>query len=52
MKKCTCCNKKATKQTENGKDNEKNGCLPINDGWYCNKCWEEGVKIEEDAMYG
>jgi len=51
-RKCTWCGKVATKQTTKGKSNEEIGGLPQNDGWYCDKCWKKGTKIEEEAMYG
>lgn len=51
-RKCTWCGKKATRQTVKGKDNEEAGGLPVNDGWFCDKCWDKGLKIEEEAMYG
>ena len=51
MKKCTNCGGQATKQTVKGKQNEKAGGLPINDGWYCDLCWEVGMELEREAMY-
>ena len=51
-KKCTWCGKIATKQTVKGKSNEESGGLPINDGWFCEECWEKGVEMENEAMYG
>ena len=52
MRVCSGCEKIATKQTERGKDSQKAGGLPQNDGWYCEDCWNEGVEIENEAMYG
>ena len=49
---CTQCVKPATKQTANGKYQEEIGALPQNFGWYCDKCMEEGIKMEQEAMYG
>lgn len=50
--KCTWCGKKATKQTENRKYQEKIGALPQNHGWFCDDCWNKGMNAEEEAMYG
>ncbi len=50
--KCTRCDKPATTQTEQGKGNEKLGGLPVNNGYYCSKCYQEGLDIENEAMYG
>jgi len=52
QRKCTWCGKKATTQTARGEDNEKRGGLPQNDGWFCDKCWKKGYKMEEEAMFG
>ena len=43
---CTRCRKPAVKQTVRGKDGGRN------EGWYCQKHWDEGVAIENEAMYG
>lgn len=51
-RKCTWCGKKATKQTLKGEENEKGGGLPQNDGYFCQKCWDKGVEVEKEAMYG
>ena len=51
-RKCTWCGKIATQQTVRGKDNERIGGLSINDGWFCSKCYEKGLKAEQEAMYG
>ena len=50
--KCNRCNRPATIQTANGKYQESIGALPQNFGWYCQKCFNEGLKIENEAMYG
>jgi hypothetical protein len=50
--KCTWCNKIATMQTVKGEQSEKYNDRPINWGYYCKKCWDKGLKIEEEAMYG
>ena len=50
-KKCIRCGKKATRQTANGKYQEEIGALPQNYGWFCDKCYEEGQAIENEAMY-
>ena len=49
-KKCTWCGGKATRQTVNGEYNERLGGFPINDGWFCDKCWDEGDQIEKDEI--
>jgi len=49
--KCRC-GKKATIQTERGKDNQKNNARPCNWGWYCQKCFNKGLKEEMEACYG
>jgi len=49
---CCRCDKPATTQTESGKSQESLGALPINHGWYCDKCFKEGLKAEMEAMYG
>lgn len=51
-RKCTYCGKTATTQTAKGKSNEESKGLPQNDGWFCEKCFKEGLKLEEEAMYG
>ena len=50
--KCTWCGKVAKRQTAKGKDNEKSGGLPVNNGWFCDKCWQKGDELEKEAMYG
>ena len=52
VRKCTQCGKKASRQTVKGKSNQDSGGNPVNDGWYCGNCWDEGVKMENEAMYG
>lgn len=49
---CTKCGSRATRQTAKGAENQKSGGLPQNNGWYCNKCYQEGLAIEHEAMYG
>lgn len=49
--KCTKCHKKATQQTVKGRENQRKGGLPINNGWYCDECYEIGVQIEKEAMF-
>ena len=51
-RKCTRCGKKATKQTVKGKQSEERKGLPQNHGYFCDKCFEKGLKLEEEAMYG
>ena len=50
--KCTYCGKKATIQTPKGKYQESIGAKPSDWGWYCKKCNEEGMRMEEEAIYG
>ena len=45
--KCSWCEKPATKQTVKGESNLKSGGLAINDGWYCDECYQKGLKMEE-----
>lgn len=52
MSKCTWCGLTAIRQTTRGEHNQKTGGLPQNDGWFCQKCWDEGNEIEKEAMYG
>lgn len=49
---CGRCDNEATKQTVRGKQNQERGGLPQNDGWFCDECWEKGLKLEHEAMYG
>ncbi len=48
--KCSWCKRKATMQTVKGEYAEKNNHRPVNWGYYCEKCWDKGLEIEE-AMY-
>ncbi len=50
--KCGWCGKIATKQTAKGKYEQENLSRPVNWGYYCKKCFAEGLKMEEEAMYG
>ena len=50
-RKCSC-GKPATCQTSKGVYNMELNGLPVNDGLWCDKCWDEGRKIEDEAMYG
>ena len=53
--KCSYCNRKTPKvvgQTEKGKYAEANNHLPRNWGFYCQRCYDEGMEIEREAMYG
>lgn len=52
VRKCTRCGKPATRQTTKGKYAEEHGHLPQNHGYYCDACWEEGMELEREAMYG
>lgn len=47
--KCSC-GKKATVQTAKGKYAQENLHRPCNWGWYCDKCFEKGLREEEEAM--
>ena len=49
--KCTWCGKLATRQTVKGQENEKGGGLQVNNGYFCQKCWDKGTQIEIEAMY-
>lgn len=51
-RKCTNCGKPATTQTVKGKEAEESGHLPQNHGYYCSKCFDEGVEMENEAMHG
>ena len=50
--KCGWCGRIATKQTAKGKYAQENLHRPVNWGYYCKKCFAEGLKMEEEAMYG
>lgn len=43
-KTCHWCDQPATQQTLRGQD--------AGEGYYCDKCYAKGLKIEEEAMYG
>lgn len=49
--KCRC-GEIATTQTTKGKHAQRDNHRPINWGYYCDKCFAEGLKIEQEAMYG
>lgn len=49
---CGNCGKPATRQTANGAYQQEIGALPQNWGWYCYKCYDEGLKRENEAIYG
>ena len=51
FRKCEC-GKIATTQTVQGEDAEKELHLPRNYSWYCDKCYEKGLKLENEAIYG
>ena len=51
-RKCNWCKAVATQQTVKGKDAEESGSLPQNHGYYCDSCYDKGLKMEEEAMYG
>ena len=48
--KCSC-GKPATTRTTRGEDAQKNNYRPVNWGHYCDKCFKEGLELEEEAMY-
>lgn len=50
-KKCSC-GALATKQTVRGAEAEEAKHHPNNFGYYCDKCYEEGLQIEKEAMGG
>lgn len=50
--KCSNCNRRATEQTTKGKHAQEALHRPVNWGYYCKKCADEGREIERDAMYG
>ena len=50
--KCSWCEKPATTQTTKGEYAQKNNHRPVNWGYFCDKCYRKGRKIEEEAMYG
>ena len=50
--KCTRCERLATEQTAKGKSNQQSLSRPVNWGYYCKKCADEGRRLENEAMYG
>lgn len=50
--KCNWCGKIATKQTVKGEEAQKNNERPVNWGYYCKSCFDKGLKMEEEEMYG
>lgn len=52
--KCLFCGtkRKVVGQTTKGKDAQDKNHLPRNWGYYCQDCYNEGSKIEYEAMYG
>lgn len=52
QRKCTWCGKPATRQTAKGFQNEQGNGLRVNDGYFCDACWDKGTEIEKEAMYG
>jgi hypothetical protein len=51
-RKCGACNKIGTVQTAKGEYAEAHGDLPQNWSYWCQKHWDEGVELENEAMYG
>ena len=49
---CTNCNRLATEQTARGKTAQRELHRPVNWGYYCKKCADEGREIEREAMFG
>lgn len=49
LPKCSC-GKRATIQTARGKYAQENLQRPCNWGWYCKKCFKEGLELEREAM--
>ncbi len=50
-RKCGC-GKLATRQTVRGEEAESANHHPANFGYYCDKCFDEGLALEHEAMYG
>ena len=50
-RKCGC-GKPATRQTVRGEEAERANHLPQNHGYYCDRCFDEGLNLELEAMYG
>lgn len=52
--KCSFCHtkRKVVGQITKGKEAMDNNNLPRNWGYYCQKCYDEGMELEREAMYG
>ena len=50
--KCTSCNRRATEQTQRGKDAQVSLARPVNWEYYCKSCADKGRAMENEAMYG
>lgn len=53
--KCSYCGIKSRKvvgQLTKGIDAQKYNHLPRNWGYYCQQCYDEGMELEREAMYG
>jgi hypothetical protein len=53
--KCSFCGIKSRKvvgQVAKGKSAQEGNHLPRNWGYYCQKCYDEGMELEREAMYG
>lgn len=46
------CGRRAITQTIRGKYEQDNLHRPVNWGYFCKKCFDEGLKLENEAMYG
>lgn len=52
---CSYCGIKSRKvvgQTTKGEHAQKDNHLPRNWGYYCQRCYDEGMEMEREAMYG
>lgn len=52
---CSYCGFKSRKvvgQTAKGKTAQEDNHLPRNWGYYCQRCYNEGMQRENEAMYG
>lgn len=49
---CTNCKRMAKEQTTKGKHAQEALHRPVNWGYYCTKCADEGRELEREAMYG
>jgi hypothetical protein len=49
---CRNCRRWGTMQTAKGKYAQENLHRPVNWGYYCRKHWNEGVELENEAIYG